>query len=68
MPLYEYVGNLHIHTRYSDGSGSVSQVLRAGRRAGLDFLVVTDHRTLAARPAQGWQAIFFCWSEKNWAR
>lgn len=55
MPEHEYVGNIHIHTRYSDGSGDVNLVRRAGRRAGLDFLIVTDHQTLAGRTQQGWQ-------------
>ena len=52
--FHEYVGNLHIHSRFSDGSGSVAQIIRAARGAGLDFIAITDHRTMAARPAQGW--------------
>jgi len=40
---HEYVGNLHIHTHYSDGSGSHNDVAQAAIRAGLDFVVVTDH-------------------------
>ncbi|MGE5527767.1 MAG: hypothetical protein ACM3X6_01310 [Patescibacteria group bacterium] len=53
--LHEYVGNIHIHTRYSDGTCGVDEIARIGRAAGLDFLLVTDHRTLAARREQGWR-------------
>lgn len=42
----EYVGNLHVHTVYSDGSGSHNQVAAAALEAGLDFVVVTDHNVL----------------------
>jgi hypothetical protein len=40
---YEYVGNLHVHTPFSDGWGTHEQVAQAALRAGLDFIVVTDH-------------------------
>jgi hypothetical protein len=43
MEAYEYVGNLHVHTVYSDGEGTHEEVAQAGLEAGLDFLVVTDH-------------------------
>ena len=40
---YEYVGNLHMHTRYSDGHVSHPDIALAALRAGLDFVVTTDH-------------------------
>jgi hypothetical protein len=40
---HEYAGNLHAHTRYSDGNASHDEVALAGLQAGLDFLVTTDH-------------------------
>jgi len=40
---HEAVGNLHAHTRYSDGEGVHVDIARAAIRAGLDFVVVTDH-------------------------
>ncbi|MBM4020028.1 MAG: hypothetical protein FJ288_17210 [Planctomycetes bacterium] len=53
----EYVGAIHLHTCYSDGSGTMRDVTAGARRAGLDFVVATDHDTL--RPAQdrweGWR-------------
>jgi hypothetical protein len=47
------LGALHIHSCYSDGSGTPRQILRAARRAGLDFFVLTDHDTLGPC-ADGW--------------
>jgi hypothetical protein len=43
MSTYEYVGNLHLHTRYSDGTALHSEVGCAAAQAGLDFVIVTDH-------------------------
>jgi hypothetical protein len=43
MALYEYKGNLHAHTPYSDGTLYHAEVAQAAIRAGLDFLVTTDH-------------------------
>ena len=43
MSIYEYVGNPHAHTSYSDGAGLHAQVAEAAARAGLDFVIVTDH-------------------------
>lgn len=40
---YEYVGNPHAHTVYSDGHGTHDDIALAAIRAGLDFVVVTDH-------------------------
>ena len=41
--LHEYVGNMHMHTPYSDGEGYHAEIARAAARAGLDFVIVTDH-------------------------
>ena len=38
------VGVVHVHSSYSDGSGSVTDILLAAKQAGLDFVVLTDHR------------------------
>ena len=46
MPQHEYAGNLHIHTPYSDGTEYHSAIAAAAQRAGLDFIVVTDHNIL----------------------
>ena len=36
-------GAIHIHTRRSDGSGTVDQIAAGAARAGLRFVVLTDH-------------------------
>jgi hypothetical protein len=36
-------GAYHIHTTRSDGSGSIEEVAAAAARAGLQFIVLTDH-------------------------
>lgn len=43
MDKYEVVGNLHVHTVYSDGTARHPEIALAAARAGLDFVVVTDH-------------------------
>jgi hypothetical protein len=36
-------GAIHVHTRRSDGTGTVDDVAAAAARAGLTFVVLTDH-------------------------
>ncbi len=43
MSLYEYAGNLHVHTPYSDGTALHREVAEAAAEAGLDFVICTDH-------------------------
>lgn len=42
------IGDLHCHTKASDGSMSVDEIVFYAKRAGLDFLAVTDHDTMAS--------------------
>ncbi|MDA0242311.1 MAG: CehA/McbA family metallohydrolase [Chloroflexi bacterium] len=44
--MHEIIGNIHLHTTYSDGTGTHEEVAAAAVAAGLDFLVVTDHNVL----------------------
>ncbi len=39
-------GDLHCHTRYSDGDSWPSEMLHAATEAGLEFLGVTDHNNI----------------------
>lgn len=48
MGWFEYSGNFHIHSTYSDGSGSVSAIARQAQAAGIDFIIITDHGRLDA--------------------
>ncbi len=38
--------DLHIHTIYSDGSGTVEEVLRKSISEGLDIIAITDHNEI----------------------
>ncbi len=44
--MHEIVLNLHMHTNYSDGTGSHRDIARAALRANLDAVIVTDHNVL----------------------
>jgi hypothetical protein len=48
--MNEIVTNLHMHTRYSDGSGSHAEIAQAALRANLDAVIVTDHNVLVQGP------------------
>jgi hypothetical protein len=47
---------VHLHSTYSDGTGTVKQIARAARRAKADVVLLTDHDTLAAKRngEEGW--------------
>lgn len=38
--------NLHLHTQYSDGTGTFQDVAQAALQAGLDAVITTDHNQL----------------------
>jgi hypothetical protein len=46
--MIEYTGALHIHSNFSDGSGTVPEIAKAAGEIGLDFFILTDHNTLRA--------------------
>jgi hypothetical protein len=48
--LYELTINLHMHTTYSDGSGSHAQIAQAALRCGLDAIIITDHNVWVDGP------------------
>jgi hypothetical protein len=47
---------VHLHSLYSDGTGTVSEIARAAARNDLDVVLLTDHDTLEARQRgeEGW--------------
>jgi len=47
--MYDYSGSLHIHSTFSDGSGSVEHITQCANEAGLDYLILTDHNTIEAK-------------------
>ena len=45
---------IHVHSTYSDGTGTVGEIARAAEAAGVDVVLLTDHDTLAAKREEGW--------------
>lgn len=48
--MEELVVSLHMHTTYSDGTGSHKDIADAALKAGLDAVIVTDHNVLVSGP------------------
>ncbi|MGD9581090.1 MAG: PHP domain-containing protein [Vampirovibrionia bacterium] len=46
MKNYEYSGALHIHTTYSDGTGTIEDVIKQAKKAGLSWIIITDHNSI----------------------
>jgi methylmalonyl-CoA mutase cobalamin-binding subunit len=47
--LHDLTCVAHVHSTYSDGTGTVPQIARAAHRAGVDVVLLTDHDTLEAK-------------------
>ena len=54
--LHDLAGVIHLHSLYSDGTGTVGEIARAARANDLDYVLLTDHDTLEARDRgeEGW--------------
>ena len=48
--MKEIVANLHMHTRYSDGTGSHADIAKAALKANIDAVIVTDHNVFVQGP------------------
>ncbi len=48
--MHELVISLHMHTVYSDGTGSHREIAHAALKAGLEAVIVTDHNVLVKGP------------------
>ena len=46
--MIEYIGSLHMHSTFSDGTGDVVDIAKFADEVGLDFIVLTDHNTVRA--------------------
>ncbi|HSA06627.1 MAG TPA: PHP domain-containing protein [Candidatus Gastranaerophilales bacterium] len=58
-------GAFHIHTKYSDGTGTIPQIAKDAKKAGLDWIIITDHNNLAGlkNNEEGWHdglAVIVC--------
>jgi methylmalonyl-CoA mutase cobalamin-binding subunit len=54
--VHDLTSVIHVHSTYSDGTGTVQQIARAAARAGVDVVLLTDHDSLEAkrRGEEGW--------------
>ena len=54
--MFEYVGAIHMHSIFSDGSGEVNDIVKYAEEIGLDYIILTDHNTLRALKEgyEGW--------------
>jgi hypothetical protein len=54
--LHDAAGVIHLHSTYSDGTGTVPEIAAAARANALDYVLLTDHDTLEARDRgeEGW--------------
>ncbi len=46
--MIEYIGAIHMHSTFSDGTGEVPDIAKFADEVGLDFIILTDHNTLRA--------------------
>lgn len=46
-------GAIHIHTTYSDGNANVEEVIKEAQKAGLKWIIITDHNTMGAKSYEG---------------
>ncbi len=54
--LHEYVGVIHVHSTYSDGSRPIPEIAEIAGEVNLDYILMTDHNTLKPRRdgLEGW--------------
>lgn len=41
--MNKYKGVIHVHSIFSDGSGDIQTITKAAKRAGIKWLIITDH-------------------------
>lgn len=44
--IQQYLGAIHIHSKHSDGTGDINSISKAAKKAGLDWIIITDHNNL----------------------
>ena len=40
---YKYNGAIHIHSLFSDGTGNIDLISKSAKKAGLSWIIITDH-------------------------
>ncbi|MBS3983261.1 MAG: PHP domain-containing protein [Dethiobacter sp.] len=51
--MYQVLGNIHVHSNYSDGNSTIPEIARAAKAAGLAYVIITDHNSLEGLPEEG---------------
>ena len=51
-----YPGAMHIHTTYSDGTGTIGEIADSAKKTGLKWIIITDHNSLKGlkNNEEGW--------------
>ena len=44
--LFYYKGAIHIHTKFSDGTGNIDEISKAAKNVGIHSSVITHHNSL----------------------
>ena len=44
--FFYYTGAIHIHSKFSDGTGDINEISKSAKDAGLDWIIITDHNSL----------------------
>lgn len=53
---YSYAGAVHMHTEYShDCKSQMDEIIENTNKAGLDYLLISDHDNMGAKEYHGWQ-------------
>jgi len=47
--IYTYSGAIHIHSTYSDGSKSISEIAKIADSLKMDYILIADHNTLEGK-------------------
>lgn len=49
LQTFPYEGVIHVHSTFSDGTGSIPEIMEAATSLGLDFVIITDHNTVRGK-------------------
>lgn len=54
--MFSYPGAFHIHSKYSDGTATISEIANYAKKAGLKWIIITDHNSLEGlhNNEEGW--------------
>ncbi|MEI7474663.1 MAG: PHP domain-containing protein [bacterium] len=47
-------GAIHIHSKHSDGTSTIPEIAKYAKKAGLKWIVITDHNNLDGLEEEGW--------------